>query len=53
MQFAETEIDIDTVIQSEVSQKEKNKHRIISLNCVIILLKCLPSSYIRYIIVSL
>ena len=31
--FAETWIDPETVIQSEVSQKEKNKHRIISLIC--------------------
>ena len=31
--FAETWIDLETVIQSEVSQKEKNKYRIISLIC--------------------
>ena len=31
--FAETWMDLDTVIQSEVSQKEKNKHCIISLTC--------------------
>ena len=31
--FAETWIDLQTVIQSEVSQKEKNKYRIISLIC--------------------
>ena len=31
--FAETWIDPETVIQSEVSQKAKNKHRIISLIC--------------------
>ena len=28
---AETWMDLETVIQSEVSQKEKNKYRIISL----------------------
>ena len=33
--FAETWMDLETVIQSEVSQKEKNKYRIISLICVI------------------
>ena len=31
--FAEMWIDLETVIQSEASQKEKNKHRIISLIC--------------------
>ena len=31
--FVETWIDLQTVIQSEVSQKEKNKYRIISLIC--------------------
>ena len=31
--FAETWIDLETVIQSEISQKEKNKYRIISLVC--------------------
>ena len=31
--FAETWMDLETVIQSEVSQKEKNKYRIISLIC--------------------
>ena len=29
--FAETWIDLETVIRSEVSQKEKNKYHIISL----------------------
>ena len=29
--FVERWMDLETVIQSEVSQKEKNKHRIISL----------------------
>ena len=33
MPFAETWIDKGTVIQSEVSQKEKNKYRIILLIC--------------------
>ena len=33
VQFAETWIDLETVIQSEVSQKEKNKYCIISLIC--------------------
>ena len=33
MSFAETWMDLETVIQSEVSQKEKNKYRIISLIC--------------------
>ena len=33
--FAETWMDLETVIQSEVSQKEKNKYRIISLICEI------------------
>ena len=31
--FAETWTDAENVIQSEVSQKEKNKYRIISLIC--------------------
>ena len=31
--FAEMWIDLETVIQSEVSQKEKNKYHIISLIC--------------------
>ena len=31
--FAETWMDLETVIQSEVSQKEKNKYHIISLIC--------------------
>ena len=31
--FAEMCIDLETVIQREVSQKEKNKYRIISLTC--------------------
>ena len=31
--FAEIWIDLETVIQSEVSQKEKNKYRMISLIC--------------------
>ena len=31
--FAEKWMDPETVIQSEVSQKEKNKYRIISLIC--------------------
>ena len=30
---AETRLDLETVIQSEVSQKEKNKYHIISLTC--------------------
>ena len=33
--FAETWMDLETVIQSEVSQKEKNKYRIILLICEI------------------
>ena len=33
--FAEMWIDLKTVIQSEVSQKENNKHNIISLMCEI------------------
>ena len=33
--FAETWMDLEIVIQSEVSQKEKNKYRIISLICEI------------------
>ena len=31
--FAETWMDLEIVIQSEVSQKEKNKYRIILLIC--------------------
>ena len=31
--FAETWMDLETVIQSEVSQKEKNRYCIISLIC--------------------
>ena len=31
--FAGTRMDIEIVIQSEVSQKEKNKYHIISLIC--------------------
>ena len=31
--FAETWIELEAVIQSEVSQKEKNKYRILSLIC--------------------
>ena len=31
--FVETWKDLETVIQSEVSQKEKNKHHMISLIC--------------------
>ena len=31
--FAETWVDLETVTQSEVSQKEKNKYRIILLIC--------------------
>ena len=31
--FAETWIDLETVMQGEVSQKEKNKYRIILLIC--------------------
>ena len=31
--FVETWMDLETVIQSEVSQKEKNKYRIVSLIC--------------------
>ena len=33
VQFAETWMDLETVIQSEVSQKEKNKYCIILLIC--------------------
>ena len=33
VQFAETWIDLETVIQSEVSQIEKNKYHIILLIC--------------------
>ena len=35
MPFAEMWMDLETVIKSEVSQKEKNKSRIISLSCEI------------------
>ena len=31
--FVETWMDLETVIQSEVSQKEKNKYRILSHIC--------------------
>ena len=31
--FVETWMDLETVIQSEVSQKEKNKHRILTHIC--------------------
>ena len=31
--FVKTWIDLETVIQSEVSQKEKNKYHMISLIC--------------------
>ena len=31
--FVEMWMEIDTVIQSEVSQKEKNKHRILTHRC--------------------
>ena len=31
--FVETWMDIETVIQSEVSQKEKNKYRILTHIC--------------------
>ena len=33
MPFAEMWMDLETVIQSEESQKEKSKYRIISLIC--------------------
>ena len=33
MQFAVMWLDLETVIQSEVSHKDKNKYRIISLIC--------------------
>jgi len=33
MQFAVTLMDLETAIQSEESQKEKNKRRIMSLIC--------------------
>ena len=33
VQFSETWMDLETVIQSEVSQKEKNKYCIIPLIC--------------------
>ena len=36
MPFAESWIDLETVIQSEVSQKEKNKYHMISLICGIL-----------------
>ena len=32
---AEMRMDLETVIQSEVSQKEKNKYHVISLICVV------------------
>ena len=31
--FVETWMDLETVVQSEVSQKEKNKHRILMYIC--------------------
>ena len=31
--LAETWMDLETIIQSEVTQKEKNKYRIVSLIC--------------------
>ena len=31
--WAEMWTDLETVIQSDISQKEKNKYRIISLTC--------------------
>ena len=34
--FAETWIDLETVLQSEVSQKEKNKYHMVSLICGIL-----------------
>ena len=33
MPFAETRMDAETVIQSEVSQKDKNEFRIVPLIC--------------------
>ena len=33
--FVETWMDLETVIQNEVSQKEKNKYRILAHICVI------------------
>ena len=33
MPFAETWMDLETVIQSEVSQKEKNQYRILTHIC--------------------
>ena len=33
--FAETWIDLETVIQNEVSQKEKNKFHVLTHICVI------------------
>ena len=33
MPFAATWMDLETVIQSEVSQKEKNKYRILTHTC--------------------
>ena len=35
VQFADMWMNLETVIQSEVSQKEKNKYHIISLTCEI------------------
>ena len=31
--FVETWMDLETVIQSEVSQKQKNKYRVLTLIC--------------------
>ena len=31
--FAEMRMDLETVMQSEVSQKEKNKYHVVSLIC--------------------
>ena len=33
MPFAVTQLDLETIIDSEISQKEKDKYRIISLIC--------------------
>ena len=33
VQFAETWMDLETVIQSEASQKDKNKYHVIFLIC--------------------
>ena len=33
MPFAEMLMDLETVIQSEVSQKEKNKYCVLTLTC--------------------